>query len=369
MNMVLKSEEKAVFTLRALYHSYGYAPYKMSKFEEYDFYVKNKNFLISGDILSFTDLNGRLLAMKPDVTLSIVKNFKESQCSLQKLYYDENVYRAAPGTHEFREITQTGLECMGDIDVYLECEVIMLAAKSLEEISLNYILDISSVGIIGGLFSEISAPEPVKEKIATCIKQKNLHNLIKQCNENNISTEITERLKKLAFMYGPLGEKLPELKSLCLNEEMKDACNELEIIYNTMEKCGLSKNINLDFSVITDMNYYNGVVFKGYIDGLPESVLSGGRYDNLLEKMGKRAGAIGFAVYLDKLERLDKSTDIYDADLLITYEDGVAPDLIMKYAEEFTAKGQTVRVQKLPTDDIKCRLTVRITAEGVQEND
>ena len=115
---LLKPAERAIYALRALYNRYGYTPYKMSKFEEYDLYVKNKDFLISEGIITFTDTRGKLLALKPDVTLSIIKNSKDVAKGVSKVYYNENVYRIAKGSHVFKEITQTGLECIGDIDAY-----------------------------------------------------------------------------------------------------------------------------------------------------------------------------------------------------------------------------------------------------------
>ena len=117
-NSLLKNEESAVFSLRELYRSYGYLPYKMSKFEEYDLYVRNKDFLVSDSIITFNDTNGKLLALKPDVTLSIVKNCGFEKGCTQKLFYNENVYRVSQGTHAYKEIMQTGLECIGDVDVF-----------------------------------------------------------------------------------------------------------------------------------------------------------------------------------------------------------------------------------------------------------
>ena len=96
----LKNQEKVVFSLRDLYFSYGYLPYKMSKFEEYDLYVKNKEFLVSDRIITFTDTSGKLLALKPDVTLSILKNASGEK---QKVYYNEMVYRISAGTNSFKE--------------------------------------------------------------------------------------------------------------------------------------------------------------------------------------------------------------------------------------------------------------------------
>ena len=101
---IIKKDEQAVFSLRRLYRKFGYARYKMSRFEEYDLYVRNKDFLVSDEVITFTDHTGRLLALKPDVTLSIIKNTVDRPDTVQKVYYNENVYRVAKGTHSFKEI-------------------------------------------------------------------------------------------------------------------------------------------------------------------------------------------------------------------------------------------------------------------------
>ena len=112
---ILKNEEKAVFALRSLYKRYGYLPFKMSKFEEYDLYLKNKDFLVSDRVITFNDVSGKLLALKPDVTLSIIKNTRDMPGVKQKVYYNENVYRVSSDTGHFGEIMQAGLECIGDM--------------------------------------------------------------------------------------------------------------------------------------------------------------------------------------------------------------------------------------------------------------
>ena len=91
MDLSLSFQEKVIFSLRALYLKYGYGQYKMSKFEEYDLYAKNKDFLISDSVITFTDTNGKLMALKPDVTLSIIKNLNNQTGQLHKLFYNENV--------------------------------------------------------------------------------------------------------------------------------------------------------------------------------------------------------------------------------------------------------------------------------------
>ena len=157
--------EKAAFTLRALYHRYGYIPYRMGKFEEYDLYSRNKDFLVSDSVITFTDTNGRLMALKPDVTLSIVKNYREGTGGTEKLYYDENVYRVYRGSGSFREIRQVGLECIGVLDTQAAGEVLTLAARSLEAVSPDYVLDISHLGLLQALLDGVGEDETLRRSV------------------------------------------------------------------------------------------------------------------------------------------------------------------------------------------------------------
>ena len=161
---LLKREESAVYALRSLYRRFGYTQFKMSKFEEYDLYVRNKDFLVSDGIITFTDTNGRLKALKPDVTLSIINNSKDTD-GVQKLYYNENVYRISGSTHTYKEIMQTGLECVGNIGLFEVCEVLNLAIKSLETIDNNTLLELSHVGLIEAAFDELKLSKELEKKV------------------------------------------------------------------------------------------------------------------------------------------------------------------------------------------------------------
>ena len=169
-----KSEETIVSDLRRLFKQYGYRQYKMSKFEEYDLYVENKSFLVSDNVITFTDLDGHLRALKPDVTLSIAKNASADSSTAQKLYYHENVYRAERGSHEYREIMQIGLESIGNIDLYATGEAVMLAAKSLETISPDYILDMSHMGFINAVLEEANLANAQQTELLENLSAKNV---------------------------------------------------------------------------------------------------------------------------------------------------------------------------------------------------
>ena len=304
---ILKTEEKICFNLRSLYHASGYGHFKMSRFEEYDLYAKNKDFLASSDVLTFTDLSGKLLALKPDVTLSIIKNYSGNAKSTYKVYYDENVYRASHGHSEFHEIMQTGIEYIGNVDIDAECEVIELAIKSLEKISKKFILNIASVGLINALFDRFNVGENLKKDIILLLNAKNSEGIMMLSENGIIDVTLSNILILLSKMHDAPESGLISLRKLSENFDIGDAFSHLEKLMELLGKKNLLNNIKIDFSVINNISYYNGIVFCGYIYGISGTVLSGGRYDRLLERMGKSGGAIGFAVYMDILERFENT--------------------------------------------------------------
>lgn len=362
----MERDEAATYKLRELYDKFGYKKFKMSKFEAYDLYLENKSFLASENIITFTDMNGRLLALKPDVTLSIIKNTREGLKEPLKVYYNENVYRSSKGEHEYKEIMQVGLECIGNVDMYQMCEVITLAKKSLETISENYIMDISHMGIISGLFDGEAISAELKEKLIDCIRRKNAHEIISECEKAGASREFADTAAKIAMLYGPFEQTLEEAKKLIRNEEMQQAADELEQIWEFLKATDECANINLDFSIINDMNYYNGIIFSGFVDGIPCSVLSGGRYDNLLRKFGKNMSAIGFAVYMNLIERYGKNDDECDVDILLTYSENSNPAELMRAVKMLGSGGKSIRVQKENCGGIRYKQQLHFNERGLE---
>ena len=295
---ILKFDEKAVFILRKLYSDYGYRQFKMSKFEEYDFYSKNKDFLVSDGVITFNDTDGKLMALKPDVTLSIIKNSKDDKKLVEKFYYNENVYRISESSHTYKEIMQTGLECIGDITSKEVCEVTELAVKSLSLISSSFMLHISHIGLVNSLIKECGITDT--KRAITAIKEKNAGELKSFCTIEQFDT-----LKCLIKSYENAEQTLSALSEINAGEDFKSALYELKEVYFALKEKKLAENVCIDFSVINASGYYSGIVFKGYINKVSSKVLSGGQYDKLLKNMGRTSGAIGFAVYLDTLERLE----------------------------------------------------------------
>ena len=270
------------------------------------------------------------------------------------------------GAGEYKEIMQVGLEYIGEVDAYATLEVLLLAQKSLKTISDAYILDVSHMGFVAGLMEEVALPYAQQDRILDCISEKNIHGIRAVCKENSVAADLTERLEGLASLYGSLEETLPQAKALCCNEKMEQAVQELENILRCLKIGGNEEKVNLDFSIVNDMDYYTGIIFQGFINGVPSSILSGGRYDNLLRKLGKDADAIGFAVYLDLLERFDSKEKEYDVDTLLLYEEGADVAALAQAAQMLTDNGQSVLVQRKNTGNVKYKQLLCMKDRGLE---
>ena len=336
--------EKVLRNLGSLYGSFGYSRYKMSKFEEYDLYARNKDFLISDSVITFTDTNGKLMALKPDVTLSIVKNSIDTPKTLQKVYYNENVYRVTKGAQSFKEIAQTGLECLGEIDRYSICEVLQLAAESLSCISDACILNVSHLGVLSSVLDAMGMDAECKANALRLIGEKNIHELTSLCQNVNISKENLSLLKTLIAATGAPKQVLPQIKGLLADLIDAQPIDDLmEITFALEDTAG--ECLRIDFSLVNDLRYYNGIVFKGFVGGLPAAVISGGQYDKLMKKLGRKAGAIGFAVYMDMLERLEKEENRCDADVVLVYDKTASVAQVAQQVKRLTAEGNRVLAQ------------------------
>ena len=350
----LKNGERAVFRLRELYGQYGYTYYKMSKFEEYDLYVRSKGFLSSEHIPTFTDIDGKLMALKPDVTLSIVKNANPASGALEKVCYNENVYRADSGSHGYREILQAGLECIGQIDLYAAAEVVLLAVRSLEAVGGgDCLLNLSHLGVVTGLLEAIGAAEPARAALLTAIGEKNAPAIAALCRQWHIGEAYRRQLCQIALLRGRPEEVLPPLRAIAANEAMTAGLQELTDI------CGLvgplTRHVCIDLSMVDDAHYYSGLILRGFLPDLPRAVLSGGRYDSLLRQMGKTGGAVGFAVYLSLLERYGLEEAGCDVDVLLLCGPSVSPWRAMAEAEALRAQGLSVRVERAVPEGLKAR--------------
>lgn len=307
-------DELVSLRLRGLFEQRGFRRVRVNKFEDYALYVDNKNFLQSESIITFMDVDGKLLALKPDVTLSVVRGIpKKELLELEKLYYADEIYRLSRENREYRVHSQIGVEMFGRADSGTNIEAVTLALSALSLISNSFVLDISHLGFVSGLIEHMSLEHSVKRQVLAGIHSKSVHDIAFALAEAGVCDTDKNRLTALCGLHGDFLAQLPAAYELIVCDQMRDAYAELEQLGAALKDSNMAEHAKLDFSVVNDLDYYNGLIFSGYIEGLPKVVLTGGRYDNLMRKMDNENGAIGFAVSLDDLNtylKPDKNLDV-----------------------------------------------------------
>ncbi len=364
---ILRREEQITLYLRGLYERCGFRKYRMSKFEEYDLYLENKNFLKSPNIITFHDLDGRVRALKPDVTLSIAKNTHATKESTEKFYYLENVYRLDKPSGGYREISQLGLECIGSLGLLSTYEVLCLAQKTLAAISENHRMQLSHMGFLLSMLDGLGVAPSARADLLDAIRSKNRHELKARAEKAGITPAAANMLLTAAELCGEFKETLARARSIAITQAMTDALDELDSVYSLLEAAGQAGDLILDFSLVNDIDYYDGVVFQGYVEGVPRALLAGGYYGNLMKKFGRELDAIGFAVYLNELNLLFRHQKKTDADALILYSDNTDLPALIRAADVLTSAGARVRLEKNIPSDLRYTTLYRFENGSLQE--
>jgi len=340
--------EACVLRLRALYESRGFKRISLPMFEDYSLYLDNKSFLGTDWILTFTDPVGRLRAIKPDVTLSIAKSAQAGQLACtEKIYYTDDVVRFSPG-EGVKALPQIGLEWIGCGDPFSNLEVLDLALRSLAQIGEESAVDISHLGFVSGLLEEANIAPALERELLRAIHDKSVHGVAALLDISDTPTEDKERILTLAGLSGPFPSELERAKTLVRGPKMERAFEELLALADIVRPTA-GQAVNLDFSVVSDLDYYNGLIFTGYINGIPGVVCGGGRYDNLMKKLGKKSGAIGFAIYLHRLESYFAKYS-RQLDVLISYQDPCDWKALLEMVSGLNDQGLTVRCEAQGAD-------------------
>ncbi len=329
---LLSREDRLCLTLKSLYASYGYREYRLSGFDEYSLYAYNSNFFGSGEVISFS-ADGKLLALRPDVTLGIAKNGRFG-AGTHKIFYCEKVLRKSAGA--FKEVSQIGVEIIGDADFACEAELCALMLKTLSATGGQYVLDVSHTGIVNKVLSALNLSSADSAFALGCLESKNAHDFSRFSAERGLDKKAVRAFESLiTFNGGNLSSVTDKISHVA---DVTKECKELASLISLY-----GGSLRADFSVTGDAAYYNGVIFKGYINGVPCAVLSGGRYDKLLKKFGKDQRAMGFALYLGELYA--RSDAGRSAEAVVIYNDGNFASAL-SYADGLRQMGASVLTAK-----------------------
>jgi len=356
MDNTLSKIANVYLNLRRLYESFGYRKFAMHKFEEYSFYLENKSFLPSESIITFNDLHGRLMALKPDVTLSILKNSIGRE-GPEKAYYRESVYRLDGKSGEYREIEQLGLEMINCSDIVSITEMVTLAAKTLEEVDEDYVLCVADIDYLYGLLESLPGlTEEIKDRVFRSVRMKNPHELraalIEAGAEEGYATIVSDNM----LFSGNNSVGIEEAKKLVLNDRMNKAMDSIQKI---MSLIGDKAKIKLDTPALGDITYYNRLTLSGYVSKIPYAVLSGGCYDKLANKFGKRCAA-GFALKLSDLNNYYGGKIAGDVDILLLYNENSDIRAVLTEAEKLRSEGKSVRTERQIPPGLSCGEMIRM---------
>ena len=218
-------------------------------------------------------------------------------------------------------------------------------------------------GFVGGLLDCMGLTGIRRERVLALLAQKNVPGIQAMAGQGELQRRDADDLVQLMEIYAPLKEGIAQAGALARNNASWEALRQLSVTASILESFGLNGQVRLDFSLVNSMDYYNGVIFQGFLPKIPFPVLSGGRYDNLPRKMGKEVGAIGFALYMGRLEQFFGQERQYDADVLLTY--GPDADLVKlaAFAERLRQEGRSVRCERETGQPcpVRCRKKVRYT--------
>lgn len=344
-NTFLPKEESLKLALSSVYESFGYRRYKLSGFEEYSFYSDNRAFLADEGFIAFNNADGKLMALKPDITLSIVKSAANAEDHYTRAYYEESVYRSAGREEGFREMGQIGLELLGNVENYGVAEVIFLALESLKAIDEHCVLSISHMSFVHAVEEMYFEDSVLRQEFENAVKSKSPHAIMQIMQKTNLSDALKESLCELFSVAGKMEDALCRIESIQgLPQSIIQAVADLRILQKALKTMQVDGLVQVDLSLMHTIDYYNGIIFEGYVEKIPFPVLSGGRYDPLAKKFKEKMCGVGFAVYLDNMNLYYPQERTYDADVLIISEGDDTGNLLGLVAS-FVQKGLTVRVE------------------------
>ena len=254
----------------------------------------------------FTDTDGRLLALRPDVTSSVARAAATLFASEERplrFCYAASVFRQRPRSHvEWRrQGRQLGCELIGTGSAGADLEVLAIAAEVLARLELRYCVTLNHVGVFNGVAEQLKLDEAGRERMRRLVDSRaaaELESLLAEHSSGGADVPpLAARLTRLSGKRGVLEEARGVARGL----RASVALEALEKTWGIIEALGVADNFEIDLGDVSGLDYYTGLVFKIYAEGAGARVGSGGRYDELTANFGRREPATGFVLDLDAI--------------------------------------------------------------------
>ncbi len=335
----------------SVFHRYGFRDIETPTFEYYDVFNHERGTVDIQLMYKFFDRDGNILALRPDITPSIARyvatHYKNDDDPL-RLCYVGNTYRNNESYQgKSREVTQAGVEFIGDNSTDADAEVIALIINSLSIAGLKeFQIDLGQAGFFKGLAEEAGLDQKAEEELRKHIDEKNFIAVENLLNECQMSEELKEVFLDLPKLFGSV-DVINKARHLTQNKIATSALDRLEKVYGILCDYGVENYVSFDLGLVSHLNYYTGIIFRGYTYGTGVSIVDGGRYDTLLKQFGKDVPAIGFAIVVDELmvamERQQIELSTFTIDTLVLYSQDTRREAI-RLSEELRSKGMNVEI-------------------------
>lgn len=335
--------------LAALFEGFGYSEVVTPGIEFYDVFSGSTRNFRQENLYKLVDSKGRLIVIRPDSTIPIARlaatRLKEAQTPL-RLYYNQSVYEnnaLLKGRSD--EIVQAGIELIGgENQKRADYEVLCTAVEALASFDKeNFRLEIGHIGYFKELVAKLDVDDDVREEIRMLISTKNypaLNDLLDEVGEN----QITNALKQLPRLFGGI-EVLDKAADIYADEKITGILYNLREVFTRLSSLGYEGKISVDLGIVSHTDYYTGIVFKGYLSEVGQSVLKGGRYDKLIGSFGRDLPAVGFGINVDMVARhMSKigSTPVSKpADAIVYGEKGYVVEALA-YAQKLVRDGMKI---------------------------
>ncbi len=292
-------------TMWSVFSSIGYKEVEVPSFEFYDCYESSGGEISQETLYKFFDEQGRILALRPDFTTSIARmaSTKLSDSHMPQRYlYSGNVFRIeqTEGAKQ-REFTQCGIELIGSYAPAADAEVIAAAMEALLAAGIeDFTIELGQVAFFNGLVEQAGLDAQMTESLRERIDSKDSVGIKTIVDSIDMDDSIKSLMVELPYMFGDMSV-LEKAYVEGLNETSKLALDNLKRIYELLCLYGFEKYISIDLGMLQSIDYYTGLIFKGYARGLGFPICGGGRYDNLTARFGKPAGAVGVAIGINRV--------------------------------------------------------------------
>lgn len=337
--------------IRELFKAWGYVELESPTLEFFDVFSSGSDTIPQENMFKFFDQQGRILVLRPEMTVPISRiaatKFKNCDFPLRFSYIGNAFKFNEFGGGKQREYTQAGVEVLGVSTAEADAEVIATAIKAVRATGLeNFQIDIGQVEFFKGIMEETGLLEADMEQVRVLIDKKDFLGIEELVNEHNIRNDLKELIFSLPGLFGST-DVIDKVEKITVNERSLKALENLRQVLKILDDYNLSKYVSVDLGMVQSLNYYTGLIFRGFTYGAGFPILSGGRYDKLMERFGRKCPAVGFSLGINMvmmaLDRQKIELEKPTVDSLVCYERGQRK-LAFDLCEELRKQGLVVEL-------------------------